>query len=155
MVFKIILRITGEYFTPDSILDKLNGQFIISSRNNPKDKKFENREDKYGFGSISFFHPKKFATEESISIYNEWQIKFLKNNYGVFVEGGADSFQYFIEIYYEGDQCNFEIFSPNELGEISNIRISLPVSVYKFSHVELGKWEEEIRKDWESGTFIA
>lgn len=151
MIFKIILIVAGKSFLPGTILDKINEHFQISSMNNPSDKKFNNREDVYGFGSISFFHPRKFSTEETIFDYNEWLINFLRNNYRIFVDGGADNFQFFIEVYYEGEQCNFEIFNQDQLQKISNIKISLPVSVYKLGNMEMEKWEEEIRTDWELG----
>lgn len=149
MIFKIVLIVTGDDFFPNTILEKIKGHFQIASKNNPSDKKFENREDIYGFGSISFFHPKLFSTNETIIEYNEWLINFLRINHKIFINGGADGFQFFIEVYYDGEQCNFEIFNQNQLQEIFGIKISLPVSVYKLSTNELEKWEEEVRLDWQ------
>lgn len=39
MIYKITLSILGDSFYPDSIIELIEGQFLITNKNNPLDKK--------------------------------------------------------------------------------------------------------------------
>ncbi|RFS14939.1 hypothetical protein [Emticicia sp. C21] len=111
MIFKYTFSIFGDNFYPDTIIDKIQGDFLINSYFKPTDKKFINRPDEYDFGGMSFWNPKKFSTEGEIIKYEESFIDFIEKNYSLFTENGVNDLQIYIEIYYDGVQCNFEIFN--------------------------------------------
>jgi hypothetical protein len=56
-----------------------------------------------------------------------------------FVGCGATDFDFFIEVYYSGNQCNFEIFNSELLGRLSKIlpNVSVPVSVYQIKKKQI------------------
>ena len=145
MIYKIILILSGMKFLPDSILNHIKGDFIIASKNNPQDK---NKGKDYEFGSISFFHPKKFVTETNLSSYEQWFVTFLVDNYKLFNSYGVEDFELYIEVYHVEEQCNFEIFDKELLQKLSHITISFPISVYSLKKNEFQQWVNEIDTEW-------
>ena len=149
MIFKYDFSISGDNFFPEKIIDKIQGGFTTMSFFSPKDKKKVNENEEYGFGSMSFWHPKKFTTEERISEYENSFIEFIEINYNVFIEYKVTDLQILVELFYDGGQCNFEIFSKDLLKRLVNFGVSIPVSIYVLEEDKLVEWENEIRKNWE------
>lgn len=147
MVFKIGLSISGDSFFLESVVSKIVGDFIVKSSNSPGDK-FERRNGNYDFGSVLFWYTKNFSTEEYIEKYEKYFVDFLEDNYLIFTKNGADNFSFFIEIYYDGGQCNFEIFNKTLLKKIKKLNVSITVSVYTLSKDKLQEWANEIELDW-------
>jgi len=81
----------------------------------------------------------------NLSAYEDWFIKFLLDNYSLFSEEGVVDFEFYLEVYYSGDQCNFELFDKEKLKKISHLNLSFPISVYKLTQKEYLEWEREIR----------
>lgn len=154
MIYKFLFNAAGDNFIPDNILNLIKGEYSIASKNTPNDKNFEGTENVYSYGAITFWHPKKFSTEENIREYEKWFIEFIENNHKLFQDNGADNFDIYMEIYYEGEQCNFEIFDKNLLKRLSPFDISLPISIYLLKEIEYLKWEQEIKSDWDSGDIL-
>lgn len=150
MVFKYNFSVSGDNLYPEKIIDKIVGDFVTDSFFKPTDKRLYDLDGVYGYGGISFWHPKKFSTEDCIIVYETDFIFFIKNNYTLFVENGATEFQIFIEIYFDGGQCNFEIFNKQLLKQIGDLGVSLPISVYLLKNEEIQKWEDEIKLVWQS-----
>lgn len=148
MIYKITLTLSGIKFIPEQILNLIKGEYFIAGQNNPSDKKFIDSEEVYGFGSISFFHPKKFSLDNYLNEYEEWYINFLLVNYNIFNKYGVDNIQLFIEIYHKDEQCNFEIFDKNLIKKMSHISISIPVSIYLLKKEEFEHWVKEIDTEW-------
>jgi len=149
MVFKIELFISGDNFWPKSIMNKIWGNFIVKSFYCPNDKKFKNADEVYGYGGMSFWHPKKFTLENNISVYEQMFVVFIENNYQLFVENGVEDFCLYIEVYYDGGQCNFEIFDRNFLQRLAKFKVSMPVSVYALNKKKYREWVNEIQLEWE------
>jgi hypothetical protein len=152
MIYKYHFSISGDNLYPEQIISKIQGDFIIDSYFNPTNMKFENSPDEYGYGGVSFWHPKKFSTEETIIPYEKGFIEFIHENYSLFIENGVDDLQIFIEIYFDGGQCNFEIFNKELLKKLANFGVSLPISVYVLKDAEIQEWENEIKLAWEANT---
>lgn len=150
MVYKYNLSISGELFYPNKILKYLQKNILINSYFNPTDKKPINPLEEYGYGSISLWHPKKFSTEDEIKNYENDLIEFLLKHRSYFIDNGANEFEIFVEIYFDGEQCNFEIFNSDLLKKVHEFNLSLPVSVYVLKKNEIKKWEKEIKLFWES-----
>ena len=53
-----------------------------------------------------------------------------------------------MEVYFDGGQCNFEIFNKDLLAKLSVFNISIPVSVYLLDATEFQSWENEIKLTW-------
>lgn len=142
MIFKYYFSISGDNFYPDRIIDNIQGSFLINSYFKPGDKKFAGKSDEYEYGGMSFWHPKKFSTEDNIIEYDESFIEFIEKNKSLFIANGVDKLEIYMEIYFDGGQCNFQIFDRVSLKKLANSEVFLPVSVYVLT-------EEEIRLNWE------
>lgn len=150
MIFKYSFSISGDDFYPGKIISKIQGDFVVESYFNPTDIRAFGLPGAYGYGGISFWHPQKFSTEENIIEYEKGFIEFIEKNYQFFTENGVDDLQIFIEIYFDGGQCNFEVFNKELLKKLSNFGVSLPISLYVLKDEEIEKWENEIKLEWES-----
>ena len=148
MIFKYDFSISGDNLYPEKIINKIQGNFIIDSYFRPTDKRLFNLPGTYGYGGMSFRHPKKFATEDNIREYEAAFVDFIEKNYNLLVEAGVDDFKIFMEIYYDGEQCNFEIFDKLTLNKLTQYSISIPVSVYFLSEQEVSEWENKIKQKW-------
>lgn len=148
MIFKITFSATGDSFSPNKILDKITGNFVVKSIHSHGDQKFVNRNDTYDFGTVSYWHPKEFATEDNILDYENDFIQFITDNEHTFRENLADDLSLYIEVYFDGGQCNFEIFSKSSLAKLANASVSLPISIYILDPSELASWEAEILSVW-------
>jgi hypothetical protein len=141
MIFKIFLSVFGEFTSYSNLKSEVLGDFLIF-------------DDGHGesFDSISFWHPRKFSTNEGILAYEGWYIDFLLKNYKTFMRHGAKNFEFYYELYYTGEQCNFEIMNSSLLERISSIPTSFPVSVYLLSDEKYTEWETEINALNTAGT---
>ena len=149
MIYKYSLSVSGDRFYPERILTNIQGDFIADSYFNPTDQKFENEPDEYGCGSLIFLHKNKCSTEDEIRKYEEDFIEFIKDNHILFIENGATEIEIFIEIYYDGGQCNFEIFNRELLKQIGDFEVALPVSIYALTKEEIQQWKSEISWSWQ------
>lgn len=150
MIYKYDFSISGDNLYPEKIINKIQGDFIIMSFFSPSDKKPVNNAEEYGYGGMSFWHKKKFSTEGEILKYEKDFIEFIEKNHTLFVENGVSEFEIFIEIYFDGGQCNFEIFNKELLKQIGNFGVSLPISIYLLKSEEIQRWESEIKLKWGS-----
>lgn len=151
MIYKYSISISGDEFHPEKIIKEIQGNFTVDSYFNPTDKKPINISEDYGYGSMSFGHPNKNSTEGEIIDYEKSFVEFIEKNYALFVKNGVNEFEIFLEIYFDGGQCNFEIFNKELLKKLGDIGVSLPISVYILKNEEIQKWEDEIRLIWECG----
>lgn len=150
MIFKYSFSVAGDNFYPEKILNNIHGDFVIDSYFSPTDKKVDNKPDEYGYGNLSFWHKNKFSTEGEIAKYERDFIDFIEKNNSLFVENGVNDFEIFIEIYFDGGQCNFEIFNKQLLKQVGDFGVSLPISVYLLKSEEIQKWEDEVKLVWKS-----
>lgn len=148
MIYKYEFSVSGDYLRPESFIKSVEAGFIIDSYFKRDDKKRNGEE--YGYGSISFWHPQKFATVTRIKEYENSFVHFVERNYSLFTKHGGNDFQFLVEIYYDGGQCNFEIFNKDLLQRLGSMGISIPVSVYSLQEEEILKWETEINFSWGS-----
>jgi len=148
MIYKFILSISGDKFDLNAIFNIIEGNFIVESYFFASDKKFENRIDEYGYSSISFFHPLKYCIDDNIDKYEHSFIEFINQNISSFLMCGATDFDIYMEIYFDGQQCNFEIFNKEQLKKLAEYGFSLPISIYMLEDEYYSKWETEIRNLW-------
>lgn len=148
MVFKYTFSISGDDLYPEKVLDKIQGDFIAVSHFSPTDKKFIDKDSEYGYGGISFWHPNKLATEDRIMDYEKAFVEFIENNYVLFFQNGGIDLDIYLEIYFDGGQCNFEVFDKGMLSKLAKLGVSLPISIYILKKKQLQKWENEISLLW-------
>ena len=147
MVYKYSFIASGQNFYPSRLIPKFTQEIIVE---NYTDYGLEtNKNFEYLDGRILFWHPKKYSTNDSLQFYEEQFVSFIQKNYSIFVEAGAVDFEIFMEVYYDVEQCNFEIFDRDKLKILSAMNISLPISIYAIGKSKLKRWEKEIIKDWE------
>lgn len=139
MVFKYNFSVSGDNFYPETILNNIQGNFIVDSYFNPTDKKFDNKPDEYGNGNLSFWHKNKLSTEVEIAKYEGDFVEFIEKNHLLFVENGVSELAIFLEIYFDGGQCNFEVFNKQLLKRIGDLRVTLPISVYLLKNEQIQK----------------
>jgi hypothetical protein len=148
MIYKITLSIAGDHFYPSSIVEHLLGSLQVIDVFDPGDKIEDDERKIYDYGNISFWHPRKFAVDSDITAYEQSFLDFLSDNYERFISNGADDFQLYLEAYFDGGQCNFEIFNKKSLKLLTNFDISIPISVYPLAPDAYKAWEEEILIEW-------
>jgi len=152
MIYKITLSVSGDHFWPETVMDRFDGDFIVMSHHSPTDIKFKTRDGTYGYGGILFWHPKEFAVDERVVEYEKAFVDFIERNYSLFIENKAEDFEMYIEmyieIYYDGGQCNFEIFNKEILRKLANFGVSIPVSVYQLEENKFNEWQSEIEAKW-------
>jgi hypothetical protein len=151
MIFKNTLSIEGDKFLPNKVIDNIAGDLIVESLyypNDRNDRKWRDSFEEYGYGGILFWHPKKFTLDDTSREYNTMFLEFIKMNYKFFSENGVEEWCLYIEIYYDGGQCNFEIFDREFLEVLSKFKVSIPMSVYCLNPEEYHQWVEEIKLEW-------
>eukprot|EP01132_Coremiostelium_polycephalum_P001037 gene1037-1315_t len=123
--------IVGDNFWPEDIIDKIKGSLIVKSSFTPVSKtQFKKPAEAYGYGGITFWHPLSFSLEEHIAAYERTFVEFIEQNYDLFIENAVEELCLYIEAYYDGGQCNFEIFNKDLLQRLSRFNVSIPISVY-------------------------
>ena len=132
IVYKITLSIFGDDFFPSKLPDINEMHLRIADTFDPVDK--QNADNKEcGYGNITYMHDNIFSTRDAISDFNQDFVKFIETYYKIFEELKAQEYHIFTEVYYSGEQCNFEILSFRLLKRLAllNLSIAYPVSVYK------------------------
>jgi hypothetical protein len=155
MIYSYSLSVSGDNFYPENILEQfVQGNLIVDSFLSPADKKRlwngTLLSENYGFGSLSFRHFNKWTNDEFISKYEFDFVEFLDKYYQLFIENGAGDIRILMEIFYDGGQCNFEIFDKTLLTRLTKYNVSLPISISTLSKKELKKWENEIKLLWKT-----
>lgn len=148
MIYKYSISISGDKFDPDNIKESFKGNLNVSSFFKSTDRKPLNALEQYGYGNISFWHTKRFATDEFIIEYETDFVEFIEDNYSLFIENGAEDFEIYLELYFDGEQCNFEVFNKFLMKRVCDYEVSLSISVYVLGFEQIQKWEEEIKLIW-------
>ncbi|MEN9638926.1 MAG: hypothetical protein RLZZ262_794 [Bacteroidota bacterium] len=150
MIYKYTLSVTGNEFYPSIVLGEIQGDFLTVNQFNPNDKPSSSNSIAYGYGCVSFWHPNHASTEDEILNYENSLVEFLIKNYNLFIRHGVQTIEIFMEIFFDGRQCNFEVFSNTLLKKLSNFGVSLPISIYVLEEEKIQQWEEEIRHVWKN-----
>lgn len=141
LIFKITFSVSGDDFFPNKIISSLSKKLDIIDFFSPTDNIGQKKDSKFGYGLLSFMHPKIFGHLGDGLEYEDEFIKFYEINFNLFKKYGAEDFVFFIEVYYSGDQCNFEVFNKSMLLRLTKGigKISIPISVYHLEQKEIEK----------------
>jgi hypothetical protein len=124
------IHLYGRNFIPSNLMERLHTEYEMICMSEPTEK------NKY-----LALSSQEHVGYENIREYEMWFVEFIEANYNTFTESGVDDIRIFIDVFYAGDQCNFEIFDNILLQRLTIFKISFPVSVYKIS---LKKFKELI-----------
>ena len=135
MVIRIVIEVYGDDLDLKTALSEINDDVIVFSANErgtlaPGGKAFPG-------SCFSILNPLKLSFGEGLRGYEAWYVTFLQKYYGDFRKHGASDFSLLYEVFYHGDQCNFEILDKHLIGKLSKFDISIPVSVYKVPRDEM------------------
>lgn len=134
---RIYLNLTGDKFSPKALLNQIKhlSDGKISYLHEPTDKR-DSDNIEFGFGCLSLKNPKGVCVENEIEQYESWFVEFLEVNQELIKLTGVDEIELFIELFYN-KQCNFEIFSRENLSRLAKFNVAIPVSVYGLSDQSL------------------
>jgi chloramphenicol O-acetyltransferase len=118
MQSRLTFRVSGDNFNAQKCINELTSNELITQY----DSEFPNY--------LVFTHPNEFS-EYWDELYEKAFLNFIQANIVTMQNNGADNFSIFTEMYIDsGEQCNFEILSPEFYQFILKYNIGLPVSVY-------------------------
>lgn len=149
MIYKFTVTVSGDELNTITLRKDISSQFLVVSSNEVQDKILESEKEVYGFGSISFWHPKKFCFDDYLLMYENDIQNFLENHIEVFQKNNVQEICVYMEVYYEGSQCNFEVIYFNKNMPFD---VKIPISVYKLNKKEYKNWIKEIDKYWNTNS---
>lgn len=153
VIFKITLLLFGDDFFPDNVADKIASDSLLVESSQPGDEIWPGSNTSSDDGMLSIIHPRIFGTQHDEWAYEKWYVEFIERNHKLFIENGVDDFQFFVDVFYSGNQCNIEVFNKDLLKRLNDrIRFSIPLSVYRLTQKEIremlleaGYSQEEIK----------
>ena len=128
----------GDNFYPEKMFPFEADNFKCFSYFGPTDISEYNNEEFY-YGTMSFMHNNIFTLHENSLSYDEEFVSFLEKNKVLFKKYYVEDCIIFTEVYYNSDQCNFELFNSDMLKRINDLKftISYPISIYHMRKEEL------------------
>ncbi|MCL9807645.1 hypothetical protein NAT51_19135 [Flavobacterium amniphilum] len=136
-ITRISLDLYGEDFSPGKFLEEVTDKIHVFSSNEQDDKKHKRTEEVYGFGSLSVLCPQIYGLQYQMAEYENWYFDFLDKNKLLIDRHNVNEINLFIEIFHDGGQLNFEIFSRELLKKAGLYNIAIPVSYYKLTTEEI------------------
>jgi hypothetical protein len=132
-IIRISLDLYGDKFSPKKFLAKITDTIHIFSSNEPDDLKFKKSEEVYGFGSLSILSPQIYGLQCEMTEYENWYFDFIDKNKSIFDQQGVTEINLFIDVFDNGGQLNFEIFSRELLKKVGLYNIAIPISYYRLT----------------------
>jgi hypothetical protein len=150
---RISLDLYGDSFSPKAFVGQLTDSLIVFRSNEATDLN-TNKTGTYGFGSLSILAPTKIGIPGQLAEYENWYIDFVERHKDLIDKNGVTELNLFIDVFYSGGQCNWEIFSREGLKKVGQYGIAIPISFYSLTDdqiVELlkdAKYSEDAIKDF-------
>ncbi|WP_223654564.1 hypothetical protein [Hymenobacter psoromatis] len=137
VLFRFDLTFYGEGFAPEPFALKLEAQGVKVEWCS------ENTEKAFPYLSVS--PDKEFSTQPNVDNHLHWFCTLLDENYPALRAGGVEKAVLFTEVFYEGGQCNMELFNHEFYACAHRCALYTPLSAYKISLTEWNKLEREYR----------
>lgn len=122
VVIKLTIDIYGETFIPTDFIEVVKDKIRVVYLDN-------------SYNTVSLEKPIGLGVNNILE-YEKWYVDFLNEYYNCLVKMGVERIDLFINVFFCG-QCNFEIFSNQMLRSLSLKNISLPISIFKLSQIEI------------------
>jgi hypothetical protein len=132
-IIRISLDLTGDKFSPKAFIEELTDNIHIFTSNEPDDINDRDPNGIFGFGSLTVLCPKVYGLQYEMTDYEKWYLDFIDNNKKLLDKYGVDEMSLYIEVFDNGGQLNFEIFSRQLLKKVGQFDIAIPISYYRLT----------------------
>ena len=148
-IIRISLDLTGDKFSPKELLKALTDNVHIFYSNEPDDINERDPNGIFGFGSLTILCPKIYGLQYQMTAYENWYLDFIDNNKNLLDKNGVTEMSLYIEVFDNGGQLNFEIFSRELLKKVGQYDIAIPISYYRLTTEQIIEMldETEISKE--------
>lgn len=132
-IIRISLDLTGDKFSPKELMKELTDDVHIFYSNEPEDINDRDQNGIFGFGSLTILCPQIYGLQYKMTDYENWYLDFIDNNKKLLDKNGVTEMSIYIEVFDNGGQLNFEIFSRELLKKIGQYNIAIPISYYRLT----------------------
>lgn len=148
-IIRISLDLTGDKFSSKEFLKELEDDIYIFTRNEPDEINEKDPKGIFGFGSLTVICPKIYGLQYEMIWYEKWYLDFIDKNKKLLDKNKVTEMSLYIEVFDNGGQLNFEIFSKELLQKIGKYSISIPISYYRLTSEQIIEMlnETQISKD--------
>lgn len=148
-IIRISLDLTGRKFSPKEFLKELPDNIHIFTSNELDDINDRDPDGIFGFGSLTVLCPKIYGMQYEMTNYEKWYLDFIDNNKQLLDKNRVTEMSLYIEVFDNGGQLNFEIFSRELLKKVGQYNIATPISYYKLTTEQIIEMldETEISKE--------
>jgi hypothetical protein len=137
VLFRFTLTFYGEAFAPEPFVAGLKAMGAVVEWG------ADNNEHATPYLEVLPAQP--FSTNPNADNHLQWFIAVLDAHYPALRAAGVEQSVLFTDVYYEGGQCNMELFNPNFYSCASRCELATPLSAHKISQKEWNKLERECR----------
>lgn len=137
-ISRISIEFFGENFSPVAFLNGIDNDYNIFSSLEPGEIS-DVTKSPYGYGYLSIISPSIYGASDQLQEYEKWYIDFLYRNKERILSHPIENVNLYIEVFTDGGQLNFNVFSNAALKVIADNDISIPVSVYHIKTKQLKK----------------
>jgi hypothetical protein len=148
-IIRISLELYGNNFSPKALLNEVKDNIHVFYSNEPTDINDKDPDGIFGFGNLIILCPQIYGLQYEMTDYENWYLNFIDNNIMLLNKNGITEMSLYIEVFDNGGQLNFEIFSREMLKKIGQYDIAIPVSYYRLTIEQIIKMldETEISKE--------
>ena len=132
-IIRISLDLNGDKFSPKEFLKELTDDIHLFSSNEPDDINDRDPDGIFGFASLTVICPKIYGLQYEMTDYENWYLDFIDNNKNLLEKNGVTEMSLYIEVFDNGGQLNFEIFSRELLKKVGKYEIGIPISYYRLT----------------------
>jgi hypothetical protein len=137
VLFRFTLTFYGEAFAPEPFVAELEALGAVV------DWCAEN--NKHATPYLEILPALSFSAQPHADNHLQWFIAVLDAHYPALRAAGVEKTVLFTDVYYEGGQCNMELFNPAFYACASRCELATPLSAYKIPQKEWNKLERECR----------
>lgn len=156
MIFRYSVSLYGKKLQPKNVIPKVKGDFTLDDYFHPDDDIMDffqpdvNTGKKYGCGEMTYLHPMKVACDDRLKEYEVEIVEFIQMNNKLFWDNDVEKLSVFLEVFYDGGQCNFSIFDRAKIKGLADCDVDLPISIYALDMENYLNWEKETQTNWEN-----
>src|SRR5688500_3178831 len=132
-IIRISLDLYGDKFSPKKFLSEITDTVHVFNSTEPDDLNDKDPEGVYGFGSLSILSPQTYGLQYEMTDYENWYFDFIDKNKRTFDQHSITKINLFLDVFDNGGQLNFEIFSRDLLKKVALYNIAIPISFYRLT----------------------
>lgn len=132
-IISISLDLYGDNFSPKKFLEQVLEPIHVFDFNEPDDPNEVDPEGVFGFGCLSIKSPQIYGLQYEMTEYESWYFDFLDRNKDLLNQHGVEKVNLFMNVFHNGGQLNFEIFSRDLLKKVASYDIAIPISYHRLT----------------------